>query len=95
MSQVVPADQIEKIVGVERHPNMHFGRAVSAEQVFYVLHSQACKDAGHDLRECAYSEALDEGIDLGVWAAYQDQAVPLGIQDWRLVPLASSQGEGE
>lgn len=32
MTERVPSDQIEKIVGVERHPRFHYARAVSAEK---------------------------------------------------------------
>ena len=31
MTDLVPADQIEQIVGARRHPLAHLGRAVSAE----------------------------------------------------------------
>lgn len=62
MSDLVPADQIEQIVGARRHKLAHLGRAVSAEQTVYVLHSFACRDSGIDLRTCVYSRALDAGI---------------------------------
>lgn len=91
MSDLVPGDQIEQIVGAPRHPTEHIGRAVSAEQVVYVLHSQACLDSGIDLRECPYSVALDKGIEDRVpWASWRrvpDCPVKLHVHyDGWLVP---------
>lgn len=77
MTDLVPADQIEQIVGARRHPLAHLGRAVSSEQVVYILHSQQCLDSGIDLRSCGYSRALDRGIDLADWQHHQDQVVTL------------------
>ena len=64
MSKLVPASKIEGIVGARRHPTNHQGRAVSAEQTVYVLHSKECLDSGIDLRRCPFSVAMDtdEGI---------------------------------
>ncbi len=88
MSDLVPASDIERIVGVKRHPRIHIGRAVSAEQTCYVLHSQACLDSGIDLRWCTYSIALDAGIeDLDVWTSRQDVPVVLVVRAGRLIPL--------
>jgi len=84
MSDLVPADRIEAIVGAVRHPTDHIGRAVSAEETVYILHSQECRDSGVDLRECPYSLALDFGIDLGGWV--EDAPVRLAFVDDRLVP---------
>jgi hypothetical protein len=85
VTEHVPADQIEQIVGVERHPNVHYGRAVSAQQIVYILHSQGCLDSTPDLRDCAYSRALDRGIDLDAWV--EDEPVALMIEfDGRLFP---------
>lgn len=87
MTDLVPASDIECIVGVSRHPTVHYGRAVSSEQRVYILHSVACRDSGIDLRDCEYSLALDEGIDLTVWAAREDVPVELVVSDGgRLVP---------
>lgn len=88
MSDLVPASDIERIVGADRHPTDHLGRAVSAEQTVYVLHSQACLDSGVDLRDCAYSVALDRGIDTRVWV--QDRPVRLAIFDGELMPDISA-----
>ncbi len=87
MTDLVPTDQIERIVGARRHPHQHLGRAVSAEQTVYILHSEACRDSGIDLRDCAYSKALDNGIDMDWWHQHQDQAVVLAPFHSRLIPL--------
>ena len=81
MARLEPADKIEGIVGAKRHATDHLGRAVSAESRVYVLHSKQCVKRGFDLRECKYSEALDLGIDLGVWGDHQDVPVKLLIDD--------------
>lgn len=86
MSALVPADQIEQLVGARRHALAHLGRAVSAEQTVYVLHSQACKDSGIDLRACGYSLALDRGIDPHDWQDRHDQAVTLQHAHGFLMP---------
>lgn len=87
MTDLVSPDDIERIVGAERHDAMHIGRAVSSEETVYILHSQQCKDSGIDLRECRWSLALDKGIDLNQWDGYEDRPVALGIIRDRLVPL--------
>lgn len=60
MSDLVPSEDIETIVGVLRHPFRHFARADSATQTVYILHPTVCRE---DLRNCIYSQALDKGID--------------------------------
>lgn len=87
MSELVPADEIERIVGARRHEHQHLGRAVSSEQTVYVLHSQRCKDSTTDLRDCEWSQALDRGIDLRDWRGYQDRAVALATVRRRLFPV--------
>ncbi|ACC42321.1 hypothetical protein MMAR_3910 [Mycobacterium marinum M] len=87
MSNLVPAEDIERIVGASRHSTMHIGRAISSEQTVYILHSHECKDSGIDLRECELSLALDRGIERPSWAGYEDRPVALGIIHERLVPL--------
>lgn len=89
VSALVPADEIEQIVGVERHQSTHYGRAVSAEQVVYILHSHHCRDSTLDLRDCLYSLALDRGIDLDRWI--EDQAAALRIEQGHLVPMEGVQ----
>lgn len=83
MSERVPSDQIEVIVGVKRHPTEHWGRAVSTEQMVYILHSQECLDSDIDLRDCRYSLALDNGINPAVWTL--DQPVRVLARHARLV----------
>ena len=88
MTDLVPADEIEQIVGIERHPTRHYARAVSAEQIVYILHSQRCKASGRDLRDCLFSQALDTGIDEYDWSDMEDQAVRVTINRRRkLVPV--------
>lgn len=79
MSRLEPADTIEAKVGAKRHPTDHLGRAVSAIERVYVLHSQECVARGIDLRDCEYSIALDLGIDMGIWEAFQDVPVVVAI----------------
>jgi hypothetical protein len=84
MAELVPADQIEAIVGVDRHPTDHYARAVSAEQTVYILHPRSCLDLGIDLRDCPYSLALDRGINVEQWI--EDAPVIVTIRGRRLVP---------
>ena len=86
MSELVPGDQIEKIVGAPRRNSQHLARAVSAEQTVYILHSHQCKMSTDDLRECPFSLALDRGIDEGEWSDWEDQPVQVLVRDQRLVP---------
>lgn len=86
MSDLVPASEIEARVGARRHALAHLGRAVSAEQTVYILHSRACIDTGIDLRSCDYSHALDRGIDLVDWQHHQDRVVTLQHQHGYLMP---------
>ncbi|WP_402465741.1 hypothetical protein [Isoptericola aurantiacus] len=91
MSDLVDPQDIEAIVGVKRHPTDHYGRAVSAEEQVYVLHSAACKVSTPDLRDCPYSIALDRGITAnGTWNSWRrllDRPVVLHIRyDGTLVP---------
>lgn len=88
MAELVPAEDIERIVGVPRHPTMHWARAVSAEQTVYILHSHKCLDSGIDLRQCRFSLALDNGIRKDEWV--EDEPVPVAVtgafNTTRLVP---------
>jgi hypothetical protein len=80
MTKQVPADDIEKIVGVPRHPVVHWGKAVSKDQRVYILHSEHCVQQYADLRECPYSLALDQGIDLDDWE--EDVEVVLTLDEY-------------
>jgi hypothetical protein len=87
MSDLVPPNKIEAVVGVARHATEHWGRAVSAEQTVYILHSAECRASGIDLRDCEFSVALDEGIELSDWENREDQPVRLMVDEGWLVPL--------
>lgn len=54
MSELVNPDVIEQLVGITRHPTLHYGRLNSESGVFYILHSQECRDSGIDLRDCPF-----------------------------------------
>lgn len=88
MTQIESAETIEATVGAKRHTVDHIGRAVSAEQRVYILHSERCRERYSDLRQCPYSRALDRGIDLKRWEGFEDQPVKLWISvyEHRLVP---------
>ncbi len=84
----MPADDIEQIVGAPRARNLHLGRAVSEDQRVYILHSQQCIDSGRDVRECTFSRAMDNGIDVDYWwLGCEDIAVVLGVRGPHLVPV--------
>ncbi len=89
MSRLEPSDKIESIVGAKRHETLHIGRAVSAEQRVYIMHSQQCLESDIDLRDCDYSLALDDGINLIEWDGMEDKPVVLHIAEdtGELVPL--------
>ena len=90
MSDMVPADEIEGIVGASRHETVHLGRAVTSEQTVYVLHSQRCLNTTSDLRTCRFSLALDRGIDIdGAWRDHQNKPVVLGVWNGRLIPIGA------
>lgn len=88
MTRFEEPDRVERIVGKERHDFVHLGRAVSAEQRVYVLHSHECVNSGRDLRLCPYSLALDNGIDPDEWV--EDVAVILKREGDRLRPVRAS-----
>jgi hypothetical protein len=92
MSELVPFDEIEALVGVQRHSTLHIARASSVERRVYLLHSKACVDTGIDLRECKYSLALDRGIDpvFDMWLETVPMVVGVSSErhGQRLVPLS-------
>lgn len=90
MSERVSSSEIEAIVGVQRHPTAHYGRAVSSEQRFYILHSLECVAAFEDLRGCPFSLALDCGLDRAHWLTRQDRAVSLSIVEGALLVESGS-----
>lgn len=85
MTDIVPADDIERIVGAVRDPERHIARAVSADQRVYILHSRECFDSGRDLQLCPYSLALDRGIDVNGWI--EDEPYYVTVEFGRLAPL--------
>ena len=86
MSNRVPAEEIEQLVGHVRVQRVHYGRAVSDEKMFYVLHSKNCLEENPDLRRCVFSVALDAGIDEDLWSRYMDQPMMLSIVAGQLYP---------
>lgn len=87
MTDLVPADRIEQIVGALRHDLIHIGRAVTGDQAVYILHSSECRDSGIDLRACQFSIALDRGIAASDWSGHEDRPVLLGVHQKRLMPF--------
>ena len=83
--RVDPAD-IERIVGTPRHDSLHYGRAVSDEQTFYILHARDCVADFEDLRDCPFSLALDHGLDLDLWSDMLDKPVSLRVKWGQLLP---------
>ena len=79
MSDLVPTEDIERIVGASRRQKMHIGRAVSSEQTVYILHSKECLHSGIDLRDCVFQVALNRGIDMDLWSGHEDCPVELAI----------------
>lgn len=94
MTNLVDPEDVARIVGVGRHLTAHFGRAVSAEQVIYILHSHECLASGRDLRECPYSLALDVGAPVDVWEGFEDRPVELAITNHcgQLIPKELDNG---
>lgn len=87
MTELVNPDEIEQIVGVPRNPYIHIGRAVTAEQAVYILHSDAClaDPSLVDLRACPFSLALDRGVSIDEWttaAAEFATNAQRGTEDW-------------
>ena len=84
MTERVPADEIENIVGRKRSVKDHYARAVSADQTVYILHSRECLALNADLRDCPWSLALDRGIDLDEWV--EDVPLTVYARSGRLLP---------
>ena len=88
MTALVPAEDIEALVGARRHPLHHLARAVSTEETVYILHSQRCLDSGVDLRLCEFSRALDNGIREHEWV--QDEPVIVTTLQGTLLPFGQT-----
>ncbi|AKJ72641.1 hypothetical protein PP301_gp081 [Gordonia phage GMA2] len=91
MTEKVPADQIENIVGAKRHQTQHIGRLIGPEGDgnLYILHSQECRDEFEDLRDCPFSLVLDwYGVFTSAWDGKRDVPVvldiffPFGVIPW-------------
>ena len=87
VTNIVPANQIEEIVGRKRHRRAHFGRAVRDGMMLYILHSQNCLEDTPDLRDCPFSLAADRGISLDAWKDSMDKPVHLMIRHGKLRPV--------
>lgn len=88
MTDLVDPEHVEEIVGMERHDWDHYGRAVTDEQKFYILHPRECLKRGTDLRLCHYSRALDAGINEVTWEGYKDRTVRLATVRLAAAPHA-------
>ena len=90
MTELVDPEVIESVVGMTRHDTIHFGRAVTTDERFYILHSRECRDDTADVRDCPFSLALDHGI-MGVpgvdWAT--DTLLVLSIANDKLTTYQS------
>lgn len=86
MADLVDPAKVERIVGMPRHESVHYGRAVSAEETVYILHSFECLKRNPDLRECSYAKA---DMDPDYWIGFMDGAMILSIINGRLVPIGA------
>lgn len=85
---IVPGEDIERIVGVERQQSLHVGRVVIADDTFYILHSKVCLEARDSLLDCPYTHALTN-VDPDEWEGYTDKPVVLAIREGALFPAFS------
>lgn len=58
MLDVMEPEVAQEIVGMQRSPVYHYGRAAFGEM--YILHSGSCFDGG-SMESCVYSRALEAG----------------------------------
>ena len=87
MTDLVPPEDIEKLVGLLRNSWRHVGRAVPEDDIFYIMHSHECLARDIDLRECEFSIALDRGLWKTDWRDYENCPCELKINKaGRLVP---------
>lgn len=91
MSAIEAATDIEQTVGAYRDRILHIGRVVTGERKVYILHPTECVQSHEDLRSCAMSLAMDEGIELADWRDATDRPMVLGVSDrGKLVPADKS-----
>lgn len=96
MSELVAPDQIEELVGARRHSIKHLGRMDTAAGVVHILHSEWCRRRVADLRTCAFSIALDAGIDVADWVGWHDRPIVLGVDPYgTLCPWALAANRAE
>lgn len=79
MTDLVPSDEIEIIVGTDRDEFVHYGIADFESRRVFILHSWACLDRAIDLRDCEFSLALGEGINEDAWKGFENKTVVLAI----------------
>lgn len=87
MTQRVPREKIEELVGTHRHVYKHIARAVTAEQTVYIMHPTQCLDVYDDLRECLFSAALDAGLVTHLWEGWEDSPVEVCVYRGDLLPV--------
>lgn len=92
MTDIVPREEIERLVGAKRHPTVHIGRADTALGKVFILHPESCLRRHLDLRKCPYSLALDNGFDVKKhgWYTALDEPVILWVDKRELIPLRRS-----
>ena len=80
----IPAEEVETLVGRQRHETLHFARADTKAQRTYVLHSVECLNIeGLPSPSCAFITAQEQGIDevSGEWEGCEDQPIQIEIDD--------------
>lgn len=92
MTELVPADEIEDLVGHKRHARAHYVRLDFGEETAYILHSKLCIDSGIDLRQCEFSLALDRGVDPSEWGFEAEIAK---VREGKLCPMVIGNSNGE
>ena len=86
MTDLEDPTTIETTVGARRSETEHVARADTATQRVTILHSAQCVASTPDLRDCAFSKALDEGIDYRHWRPFTDRPVRVYLAGRMLVP---------
>ena len=84
MTDIVPSEDIESIVGTYRRRYSHIGYADYHTGTFYILHSEICKETCPDLRDCDYSIALDNN---GVEVTALDQPKYIMLSEGALIMI--------
>ena len=87
MTDKVPPQKIEQIVGAPRQESVHLAKWDLDSDTVYILHSRECLKREEDLRNCVYSLMLDFGLDSFYWNGWGDKTVVLATRQLTLVPL--------